>query len=181
MKYAINLFPSKKSHVGENFGYFVTHYFRYALVLTMAAILIIFFLRVQVDQKLADEREKLAMKKAIVTTTRPLRTDLENAQRKITLIKGVFTKQDNLLTQLDYITQIIPKNSIVQSILIDEKQIEIHAITPDFRLIQQLVSRITKDAKFDKVKAGEIQKEGNKQYSFSITLEGFKTSDVKKS
>lgn len=181
MKYAINLFPSKKSHVGENFGYFITHYFRYALVLTMAAILIIFFLRVQVDQKLADEREKLAMKKAIVTTTRPLRTDLENAQRKITLIKGVFTKQDNLLTQLDYITQIIPKNSIVQSILIDEKQIEIHAITPDFRLIQQLVSRITKDAKFDKVKAGEIQKEGNKQYSFSITLEGFKTSDVKKS
>ncbi len=181
MKYAINLFPSKKSHVGEQFGYFITHYFRYALVLTMAAILVIFFLRVQVDQKLVDEREKLAMKKAIVSTTRPLRTDLENAQRKITLIKGVFTKQDTLLAQLDYITQIIPKNSSVRSILIDEKQLEIKAVTSDFRVIQQLAGKLTKDAKFEKVKAGNIQKEGNKQYSFSVTLEGYKTADIKKS
>ncbi len=180
MKYAINLFPSKKSHVAEHLGYFLAHYFRYALVLTMGVILVVFFLRVRVDQQLADEREKLAMKKAIIATTRPLRNDLENAQRKISLIKSVFNKQDLLNAQLDYITAVVPKKSIVKTIVIDEKQIQIDAVTSDFRVIQLFINKLTKDARFTKIQTGKILKEGSKQYSFSIILEGYKTQGENK-
>lgn len=181
MKYAINLFPSKKSHVTEHLGIFIAHYFRYALVLTMGVVLIVFFLRVRVDQQLADEREKLAMKKAIITTTRPLRNDLENAQRKISLIKSVFSQQEVLNAQLDYITSVIPKKSTVKSIIIDEKHIQIEAETSDFRVIQLFINKLSKDARFSKIRTSKILKEGNKQYSFSIVLEEYKTPDKNKS
>jgi Tfp pilus assembly protein PilN len=181
MKYAINLFPSKKSHVTEHLGIFIAHYFRYALVLTMGVVIIVFFLRVRVDQQLADEREKLAMKKAIITTTRPLRNDLENAQRKISLIKSVFNKQDLLNAQLDYITAVIPKKSTVKSIMIDEKQTQIEAMTSDFRVIQLFINKLSKDARYSKIRTGKILKEGNKQYSFSVVLEEYIIPEKNKS
>ncbi len=181
MKYAINLFPNKKSHVIQHLGYFLAHYVRYALVLTLGVVLIVFFLRVRVDQQLADEREKLAMKKTIITTTKPLRNDLEKTQRKISLIKSVFNKQDILNAQLDYITGVIPKKSSIRSILIDEQHIQINAATSDFRIIQLFISKLTKDARFKKIQAGTIEKESNMRYSFSIRLEGYKTQETMQS
>jgi len=179
MKYAINLFPNRKSHATEHIGYFIAHYFRYALVLTLLVILIVFFLRVRVDQRLADEREKLAMKKSIVAATKPLRTDLENTQRKITLIKNLFGKQEVLTEQMDYITNIIPKKSTVTTLLIDEKKVEIEANTSDFRIIQLFIARLAKDSRYEKVQMGQIQKLGNQKYTFTITLEGYKSEDGK--
>ncbi len=180
MKYAINLFPTKKSHAMEHLGYFLAHYFRYALVLTLFVVLVVFFLRVRVDQQLTDEREKLAMKQAIIAATKPLRTDLENTQRKITLIKNVLAKQEVLNAQIDYVTQVIPKKSTIRSVLINEKQVQIEAMTSDYTIIQLFISRLNKDARFTKVQANKVQKEGNQQYSFSITLEGYKTKEDKK-
>jgi Tfp pilus assembly protein PilN len=130
-----------------------------------------------VDQQLTDERERLAMKKSIVAATKPLRTDLENTQRKITLIKNLFIKQETLTEQMEYITTVIPKKSIVSVLLIDEKKIEIEASTSDFRVIQLFIARLAKDARFEKVQMGKIQKLGNQQYSFSITLEGYKSKN----
>lgn len=164
----------------EHLGYFLAHYFRYALVLTLFVVLVVFFLRVRVDQQLTDEREKLAMKQAIIAATKPLRTDLENTQRKITLIKNVLAKQEVLNAQIDYVTQVIPKKSTIRSVLINEKQVQIEAMTSDYTIIQLFISRLNKDARFTKVQANKVQKEGNQQYSFSITLEGYKTKEDKK-
>lgn len=181
MKYAINLFPPKKPKVMEHLGHFLAHYLRYALVLTLCIVLVVFFLRVRVDRQLADEREKLAMRKAIISATKPLRTDLENMQRKVTLVKSVLDKQDTLNTQLDYIAQVIPKQSQVQAIIVDEKHIEIQAETADFRVIQLFIARLTKDARFDKIQGSNVVKEGNKRYSFTIVLEGYKVPKATKS
>ncbi len=180
MKYAINLFPPKKNNFVEDLFFFVGHYVRYAIVITLAVVLVIFFLRVQVDRQLGEEKERLSMRKAIIAVTKPLRADLENIQRKISLIKGVFDTQDRLNAQIDYITQVIPKKSNIQTITINDNSIQIEALTEDFKIIPVFMARLLKDARYESVKVTKVQKENAQRYSFSVTLEKYKDKTTSK-
>lgn len=180
MKYAINLFPPKKKNFADDLFYFVGHYVRYAIVITLAVVLVVFFLRVRVDRELGDEKERLSMRKAIVAVTKPLRADLENMQRKISLIKGVLNKQDTLNAQIDYITNVIPKKSNIQTITINDSSVQIDALTEDFRIIPIFTARLLKDARYESIKVTKVQKENAARYSFSITLENFKDTKSQK-
>ena len=180
MKYAVNLFPPKKSNLIDDLFYFVGHYLRYAIVMTLAVILVVFFLRVQVDRQLSDEREKLAMRKAIVAVTKPLRADLEAIQRKISLVKGIVLSQDTLNAQVDYITSVTPKRSNIQTITINDSGTQIDALTDDFRIIPMFIAKLTKDGRYESVKVTKVQKESSQRYSFSVSLQKFNNTQTSK-
>ena len=96
MKYAINLFPSKRSFLSVLTN-FLVYYLRYALVITLFVIVVIFFLRMQLDQKLIGEQQKLSQKKAIVHATEGIRSDLEKIQNKVKDISSILKKQDKII------------------------------------------------------------------------------------
>ncbi|HNS94652.1 MAG TPA: PilN domain-containing protein [Candidatus Woesebacteria bacterium] len=176
MRYAINLFPSRQPKVVERLGYFALHYVRYALVIVLSIVLVVFFLRVRVDQDLVDQKEKLAMQRTIIQATQPLRADLEYAQRKVTLINSIFEKQGNLLDKLSYVNEVLPKAVRTQSIQVQEKGIIIEGKTSDYRIIQQFFARLTSSEKFDKVQLTRVQREASQQYTFTLSLEGYHTT-----
>ncbi len=173
MKYAVNLFPPRRANVAERVGYFVAHYVRYAIVLTLGVVIVVFFLRVRVDQQLTEERERLVMRRSIIEATRPMRAGLEQIQSKIAHIRTVFTKQDSLTAELEYITSIIPRTLNVQGITIQETNTTIQAVASDYRIIPTFVSKLSKDARYQGVKITKVEKNSPNSYTFTIVLEGY--------
>lgn len=172
MKYAINLFPRQKSEMAEKSLYFIANYLRYALVLSLLAIIIIFFLRMRLDQQLIDEKEKLALKRSIVNATKELQSDLNTTQYKIKTVQSLLDRQDEFFSKLSYINGVVPQKAIINSLKIDEKQVIIEGTCPEHQLIQSFAAKLRSDGRFGKVTLSKVTRDKG-MYSFSVVLEGF--------
>lgn len=175
MRYAVNLFPPRKITLAQRIGYFTAHYLRYAIVLTLGVVIIIFFLRVRVDQELADEHERLAMRRAIVEATKPLRAQLERIKVKIDQIDVVYASQDKLNSQMSYITSVIPTRINVQSISLGEDTTQISALTGDYRIIPTFVAKLINDGAYESVQVTKVDKEAQGRYAFVVVVKGYKS------
>jgi Tfp pilus assembly protein PilN len=172
MKYAINLFPRQKSDVVERSVYFIANYLRYALVLSLLVVIVIFFLRISLDQQLIDEKEKLSLKQSIVTATKDLQADLNAAQFKIKTVQSLITSQDLFISKFEYINKVIPRQAIITKLTIEEKQIILDGTCKDYQLIQAFVAKLREDGKFEKVTLSKISRSTD-EYLFSIELDGY--------
>jgi len=176
MKYDINLLPNRGPRAAKRLIEFIANYVRYALVISLLAVIIIFFLRMQVDQQLIDAKEKLTLKKSIVEATKGLQEDLNTIQAKIKMVQGALNKQDLFVEKYEYVNSVIPARAKILSISINDKQVIITGNTVDYRLIQQFLARLRKDGRFDTVKLDSIARDTSGKYSFSMTLGVYKKS-----
>lgn len=178
MKYDVNLFPPRRAHALERVGYFVAHYLRYAVVITLGLIIVIFFLRMNVDRQIADEKERLAMRRSIIEATKPLRVELEIIQRKINHINTVFAAQDIITREIEYITSVIPESINVQDVTLRPDQTTIEADTEDYRIIPIFVAKLLRDKRFTKVQVTKVEKQTSGSYVFAVALGSFVTQDT---
>lgn len=173
MKYAINLFPSRKSFLTV-LSNFMVYYLRYALVITLFVVVIIFFLRMQIDQKLVDEQSKMSQKKAIVQATEGIRGDLQTVQKKVKDINDILSKQDKIIEIINYVTKVVPSGMKVVTFEITSDSVNFSATTKEYRLIQGIQKRLQKEARFEKIDVGSISRDKNGIYSLAVTLSGWK-------
>lgn len=173
MKYAINLFPTRRS-VASVISNFAVYYLRYVLVFTLLIIIVIFFLRMKIDQKLIDERGSMSQKKEIVEATAPLSRDLEQIRNKVKEVESIFLKQDSSVEQTNYLISVMPSKIALDDFRVSEDSIVITAKSQDARSIQSLQKRLAKDAIFAKIETGEITRGKDGAYDFSLTLSGWK-------
>ncbi|MFO0703336.1 MAG: hypothetical protein U0525_01265 [Patescibacteria group bacterium] len=173
MKYAINLFPSKKS-VFTVLSNFMVYYLRYALVLTLFVVVVIFFLRMKLDQTLIEEQSKMSQKKAIVKATEGIRSDLQAIQKKVRDINEILSSQDKIIEIINYVTGVVPQGMDVQTIDIRSEGATFNATTVEYRKIQSLQKRLQKEARFEKINIGGVARDKVGIYSLSVTLEGWK-------
>ncbi len=177
MKYAINLFPSKRSFLSVLTN-FLIYYLRYALIITLFVIVVIFFLRMQLDQKLINEQQKLSQKKAIIQATEGIRNDLEKIQKKVKDVSVMLKKQDKLVEVMNYVASVIPSGLEVKTFEITDELVIINASIKDFRKIQSFQKRLQKDAKFGTIDLGEISSDNEGNYTFTLKLVNWKTKQV---
>lgn len=173
MKYAINLFPSRKSFFTV-ISNFMVYYLRYALVITLFVVVIIFFLRMQIDQKLVDEQAKMSQKKAIVQATEGIRGDLQTVQKKVKDINDILSKQDKIVEITNYVTKVVPSGMDVISFEITSSSVKFAATTKEYKKIQSIQKRLQKEARFEKIDVGGISRDKNGIYSLSVNLTGWK-------
>jgi len=134
MKYAINLFPSRKSFFTV-LSNFMVYYLRYALVITLFVVVIIFFLRMQIDQKLVDEQAKMSQKKAIVQATEGIRGDLQTVQKKVKDINDILSKQDKIVEITNYVTKVVPSGMDLGTFEITSSSVKFAATTKEYKKI----------------------------------------------
>lgn len=173
MKYAINLFPSRKSFFTV-LSNFMVYYLRYALVITLFVVVIIFFLRMQIDQKLVDEQAKMSQKKAIVQATEGIRGDLQTVQKKVKDINDILSKQDKIVEITNYVTKVVPSGMDVGTFEITSSSVKFAATTKEYKKIQSIQKRLQKEARFEKIEVGGISRDKTGMYSLSVNLTGWK-------
>lgn len=170
MKYSINLFPSRESQLPHQIYEFIAYYLRYALVISLFVVIVVFFLRMQVDRKLADEKEKLILRKSIIEATQALSKDLQQTQRKVGYIKSIVTKQEVFNTRLTYFLSTVPKNTTIQTVVLDAEKMQVEGISTDYRIIQLYIYRLQQEKKFETVKIENVNRDEKGVYRFSLTL-----------
>lgn len=170
MKYSINLFPTKESQLPKQIFEFVAYYLRYALVITLFIVIVVFFLRMQVDRALVEEKEKLGLKKSIVTVTKDLREELEHTQKRITLVKDIFVKQDTFRKRLDYFLSSTPRDATISVVSFAEREMQIEGSTKDYRIVQLYANKLRKEKMFESVTIDSISRNKERRYLFSLTL-----------
>jgi len=173
MKYAINLFPSRKSFFTV-LSNFMVYYLRYALVITLFVVVIIFFLRMQIDQKLVDEQAKMSQKKAIVQATEGIRGDLQTVQKKVKDINDILSKQDKIVEITNYVTKVVPSGMDLGTFEITSSSVKFAATTKEYKKIQSIQKRLQKEARFEKIEVGGISRDKTGMYSLSVNLTGWK-------
>ena len=173
MKYAINLFPSRRS-VFDVLTNFMVYYLRYALVIALFFVVVTFFLRMPLDEQLVNEQQKMSQKKAIVAATEGIRGDLQKVQQKVKDINSVLTGQDLIIAQINYVAAILPSSVTVSTLDISDKGVNVTATTPEYKHIQGLQKRLQTEARFEKIAFGDITRDTKGVYTITITLADWK-------
>jgi hypothetical protein len=172
MKYSINLFPSRKSAY-QIISDFIVYYLRYALVLTLLFVVIIFFLRMRLDQSLIEERAKMTQKKAIISATQGIRDDLESIQKKVKNTNDILLKQDRILAMLEYVTSVIPVNFETVRAVVGENEFVLEGTAEEYHVIQNLQKKLINDAMFEEIDADDVTRDKNGIYTLKVMLESW--------
>ena len=174
MKYKINLLPQKETPLTEKLVYFALNYLRYIIVITQLVVIIVFFYRFQIDQKIIDLKESVDQKKEIIQIVLPLLNQASSIDKKTVAIKDILIKQQTFQKMLNYLLSIFPSAITLTDFQASVDSLKLTGVSTDSRELQSFYFLLKKDSKFKEVKLTSIKKT-EVGYSFQINLNGFNT------
>jgi hypothetical protein len=170
MKYNINLLNLKKNNLIDKIVYFVLNYLRYILVITQLVVVVVFFMRFQVDQEMVDLGDSILQKKEIVEVSQNLIKEANQTELKLTQIKKIIDNQQRFIHNLQYLTNIFPEELFLKKYSLDDKgEILLEGYSLEPTLIKKFYLKLVKDQYFKKVILQYIKKVDT-QYEFVVTL-----------
>lgn len=170
MKYKINLLPPKELSLKEKITYFALNYLRYIIVITQLIVIIVFFYRFQIDQKIIDLKEEVDQKKEIIKTVKPLLDEAKVINEKSKMIKTVIQDQKKLQEMLAYLLSLFPETIILNKMEITNvSDIKLSGITTNVAHLQMFKKQLENDKRFKKVELTDIHKEFD-NFTFNLNL-----------
>ncbi|MGB9882935.1 MAG: PilN domain-containing protein [Microgenomates group bacterium] len=173
MKYKINLLQKKEFSFSEKLVYFALHYLRYIVIITQLVVIVVFFYRFQLDQKVIDLKESVDQKKEIINIVLPILQEGQRIEQKTKEIEKNLNQQENFKKMLNYLLNIFPDGVRLDKLeaLIDS--IELTGFSNDPKKIQLFFSKLKLDNNFGNINLKNIKRTEN-GYIFIINLEKFK-------
>ena len=175
MKYKINLLAQKKEKPVDKVIYFVLNYLRYILVITQIVVIGVFFYRFKVDQEMVDLEEATGQKKEIVQVAQPLIKEAKKEAFKLDQVKLITTKQQSFLEAIDYLLSLFPENFFLNKIKVSGDVISLAGITQAPDILNKFLSRVRKEARFEKIELTNIKK-GEQGLEFTFEFSQYKST-----
>lgn len=172
-RYKINLLPEKEKSLVDKIIYFSLNYLRYIIVITQLVVIIVFFYRLTIDQKVIDLRESVEQKKEIIKIVLPLLQEAEIIDKKTNEINLILKNQDNFKKMFSYFLSVFPESVFLDKLEIIGKSIKLTGRSVNASHLQAFYNRLKNDKKFLNVKLVSIKKNEN-SYIFVINLENYK-------
>lgn len=177
MKYNINLVQKRSSNTFERVVYFFSNYLRYILVITQLVVIGVLFFRFRIDQNIADLKESIKSKKAIIEadvvkdTVKNALTVQKQSQELLTIIKD----QQTVTEILNYLLATFPRDIVLTTMNIEASEVKMDGETGDALLIKRYFNKLKKDKKFSSVELSDI-KRTESGFTFSLILSKFKST-----
>lgn len=172
-KYKINLLSEKEKTLLDNLIDFSLNYLRYIIVITQLVVIIVFFYRLTIDQRIIDLRESVDQKKEIIKIVLPLLQQAEAIDRKTKEINLVLKNQKEFKEKINYLLSIFPETIFLDKLEIDNRFIKLTGKSVNPNHLQAFLDRLKNDRKFLNVKLVSIKKT-EEGYFFLISLENYK-------
>lgn len=170
MKYKINLLPPKEIPLKDRIIYFSLNYLRYIIVISQLVVIIVFFYRFQVDQKIIDLKEEVSQKKEIIKTVRPLLEEAQTIDKKSKEIKNIYNDQKKFKEMLAYLLSFFPETiSLNKMEVLNNNEIRLTGKTTNISHFQIFKNKLEKEKRFKKVQLSSLRKVVN-EYSFILNL-----------
>lgn len=166
----INLLKKKDLHFSDKLVFFALHYLRYIIILTQMGVIMVFFYRFYIDQKIIDLKESVAQQEEIVKITVSMVEEAQAIDRKSGEIKKLIKEQDRFEESLNYILSVIPPKIIISKFEQGTNGIRLNGIASDFITIKIFDEKLKKDKKFKKISINEISRRFN-EFEFSINID----------
>jgi Tfp pilus assembly protein PilN len=172
MKYRINLISKKGDELLSRIIIFLG-YLRYILVLTQIVVIIVFFYKLSVDQKIIDLEEAIAQKQEIFTVAKPMIDDYLIYNYKINQIQELFSRQNRLESQTAYLLSLFPKDVYLTELKYSKDELGLSGQTLNPGIIRSFYSRLQEDKRFTNVVLESIKKT-EEGFIFTMKLSNFK-------
>jgi len=172
MKYKINL--SEKKDVGflDKLTFFGLNYLRYIIVITQLVVIVVFFYRFQIDQRIIDLKEGVEQKKEIVKIALPLLNEAAKIDKKTSIINETLLKQKKFSEMTDYFIASFPETITLTNMEIKDESIKITGDAENAQHLQAFYALLKRENKFKMVSLQNIKKTET-GYNFVLFLEKF--------
>src|SRR3989344_6517120 len=168
--YNINLLPKKKKQLTDKLFYFLLHYFRYIIVITMNVVISVFFYRFSQDQKIIDRNEAFKQKQEILLLTLPQLEEAEAVEFKTKEIRKLLTYQDDFFKKFDYILSITPSDIRITNLSIDKDIVLIQGSAESLISIRSFNKRLRQFDGLSSSQIKSIDKNSTDEFDFYIEI-----------
>ncbi len=162
-QFRFNLLIKKEKAVLAEAVSFLNTYAKYVIVLTQILVLIVFFVKIVLDQTVIDLKETIDQKNEIILTAKEMIDNNNLLALKLIEVEQILKINDYKYQTLKAILANIPKSIKVNSIQLQKGQITIDAEGVDALDIQKLQLRLAKQTK-GIVKIEQLNKKVNVFY-----------------
>ena len=162
----------KEAPLEEKVFYFALNYLRYIIVITQLVVIVVFFYRFQVDQKIIDLKESVDQKKEIVNIVLPLLTEANQIDKKTTEIEKIFINQNSFSSMMSYIISVFPETATLTNFESNNNSLVITGTASDPRHLQAFFNVLKRDKKFNDIEFQNIKKTDS-GYGFTIALNDY--------
>ena len=151
------------------------NYLRYILVITQIVVIGVFFYRFKIDQEMVDLQEAVMQKKEIIQVSQPLIKEAKKVAYKLDQARSVITKQNTFLESFDYLLTLFPESLFLTKVRMVNNTISMIGYTRDPQSIENFLSRLRNEAKFQKIELKNIKK-GERGLEFTMEFSDYKLS-----
>jgi Tfp pilus assembly protein PilN len=149
----INLLPQKgfESTTSGRILAWILSTFRIIVIVTEIIVMIAFLSRFYFDAQNTDLNEKIQQKEAILKASKDFETKFKDVQKRLTVYTSLTQGQNTNSETLDLVTKSVPSDVILSQLHTREKTIEIKALTPSEKSIEQFIVNLSAEKKLTNV------------------------------
>jgi len=143
---------------------------RYIVIFTELIVIISFASRFTLDRRVTDLNDSLHQKEMIIGSFGDLDEKFRLIQAKIQNYKEI-SHQNNLAEVFPRITEVIPRNVIVEDLSINRKTIKLLASAKTSNALNVFINNLQISPYFFQVNVGKIETKGEKETGFNVNIE----------
>lgn len=167
-QFRFNLLIKKEKAVLAEAVSFLNSYAKYVIVLTQIMVLVVFFVKIVLDQTVIDLKETIDQKNQIILTAKEMIDNNNLLALKLVEVDQILKDNDYKYQTLRSVLKNIPKSIKVNSIQLQKEQVVVDAEGPNAADIQKMQLRLAKQIK-QVVKIEQLNKKMNVYY-FKLTV-----------
>ena len=114
-------------------------------------------------------------KKEIVQVAQPLIKEAKKEAFKLDQVKLITTKQQSFLEAIDYLLSLFPESFFLNKIKVTGDVISLAGITQAPDILNKFLSRVRKEARFEKIELINIKK-GDQGLEFTFEFSQYKST-----
>lgn len=178
MSRKINLLTPEEESFLDKLSYFISHYMRHFLVLSLFITNVIFLWRFQLDQQIVELKEEKEQKQEVIKYNIPLVNTAKEVATKLDAAQKILKKQDVFEGSMQAVIGSFPKDAYLTSFSLDEQTITLEGNSTSFSLIKSFQEELKKSPYLKNVALTNITRK-EKTIEFTITASIANSSLVK--
>lgn len=149
----INLLPQKgyQSTTSGRVLAWILSTFRIIVIVTEIIVMIAFLSRFWFDAQNTDLNDKIEQKQRVILAARDFELRFKDTQKRLDIYKSLANKSINQTDLHTKVASLTPSDVILTKFLIEGKKVEITAVTPNEKSVQQFIVNLDADSTLKEV------------------------------
>ena len=172
-KAPINLLPEEglETTLAGRILSWVLSTFRIIVIVTEIIVMVAFLSRFWLDAQHTDLSEEIKQKQAVLAASAPFEKNFRDTQKRLNVFTD-YSKDPGISKKMDYITDRIPADVILSSVVFNQEKVEINGLAAQESSIMQFIVNLTSDETLGEISLDKIEEEKN-ETNIKFTLSAF--------